>query len=83
MCSSDLYNSVPIMILDSLDLIYGSGVDIARLDFTTEKEEIKYIQEVYYDFARENIDISRARDIITDYRVDHDIINGHYFRGII
>ncbi len=80
---STIYNSVPIMILDSLDLIYGSGVDIARLDFTTEKEEIKYIQEVYYDFARENIDISRARDIITDYRVDHDITNGHYFRGII
>ena len=80
---STIYNSVPIMVLDSLDQIYSRGVDMARLDFTVESEDIKYIQEVFYDFAKENTDIERAKQIITDYRVDHDITNGHYFRGIL
>lgn len=80
---STIYNSVPIMVLDNLDEIYSSGVDIARLDFTVEDENIAYIQGVFYDFAKENIDLERAKQIISDYRVDHDITNGHYFRGIM
>lgn len=78
-----IYNSVPIMVLDNLESIYANGVNMARLDFTSEEEDIKYIQEVFYDFSRGNIDIERARDIITEYRIDHDITNGHYFRGIM
>lgn len=80
---STIYNSFPIMVLDSLDSIYSSGVDMARLDFTIENENVAYLQEVFYDFAKGNIDIERAKKIIADYRVDHDITNGHYFRGIM
>lgn len=81
--STTIYNSVPIMVLDNLESIYSSGVDMARLDFTTEKNDIRYIQEAFYDFSRGNIDIEKAREIISDYRIDHDITNGHYFRGIM
>lgn len=80
---STIYNSVPLMVLDSLNSIYDSGINMARLDFTVETENIKYLQEVFYDFANGIIDINRAREIITEYRVDHDITNGHYFRGIM
>ena len=80
---STIYNSVPIMVLDSLDSIYSSGVDMARLDFTVEDDNIAYIQDAFYDFAKGNIDVEEAKQIITDYRVDHDITNGHYFRGIM
>ncbi len=80
---STIYNSVPIMVLDNLDSIYSSGINMARLDFTTESENIRYMQEIFYDFAKNNIDIERAKEIINEYRVDHDITNGHYFRGIL
>ena len=36
-----IYNSVPLMILDSLDTIYDAGVYTIRLDFTLKKNSIK------------------------------------------
>ncbi len=78
-----IYNSVPLMVLDSLVSIYNSGVNMARLDFTVEKDNIKYIQEAFYDYAKNYIDDNRAKEIIADYRRDKDITNGHYFRGVL
>src|SRR5690606_11871002 len=52
---TSLYNSVPLFMLENLDKIYNSGVDTIRLDFTFEKEKIKDIQSIYYDFAKESI----------------------------
>ncbi|HZK33530.1 MAG TPA: DUF3656 domain-containing protein, partial [Tissierellaceae bacterium] len=80
---STIYNSVPVMVLDSLKSIYNSGVNMARLDFTVEKENINYIQEIFYNYAKGIIDDNKAKEILADYRYDNDITNGHYFRGVI
>lgn len=80
---STIYNSVPLMVLDSLESIYNSGVNMARLDFTVEKNNIKYIQEIFYNYAKNIIDRHRAKEILDDYRKDNDITNGHYFRGVL
>lgn len=80
---STIYNFAPLMVLDNLKEIYESGVDIARLDFTIEKDNIRYIQGVFYDYAKDIINDDIAKKIITEYRVDHNITKGHYFRGIM
>lgn len=78
-----IYNSVALMVLDNLDQIYNKGVDMIRLDFTFEKENIKAIQEVYYDYANGFIDDEEAKSFIDKYRYENDITRGHYFRGVI
>ncbi len=78
-----IYNSVPLMILDSLDTIYDAGVDTIRLDFTFEKNSIREIQEVYYDYANRNISKTNADKFLEEYRNKNDITRGHYFRGVI
>ena len=80
---STIYNSVPLMVLDSLKSIYNSGVNMARLDFTVEKDNIKFIQEIFYNYAKDIIDESKVKQILADYRYDNDITNGHYFRGVL
>ena len=78
-----IYNSVPLMVLDSLDTIYNVGVDTIRLDFTFEKNNIREIQEVYYDYAKGNISKRNAEKFLEEYRSKNHITKGHYFRGVI
>lgn len=78
-----IYNSVSLMVLDNLDQIYNNGVDMIRLDFTFEKENIKEIQEIYYDYANGFVNDQEVNDFIDKYRYENDITRGHYFRGVI
>ena len=78
-----IYNSVPLMILDSLDTIYDIGVDTIRLDFTFEKNNIREIQEIYYDYAKGIISKINVDKFLEEYRNKNDITRGHYFRGVI
>lgn len=80
---SNIYNSVPLMVLDSLKQIYNAGVSMARLDFTLESKNIKDIQRAYYDYSKGLIDDDEAREFIEIFRGDKSITNGHYFRGIM
>lgn len=80
---TSLYNSVPLFMLENLDKIYNSGVDTIRLDFTFEKEKIKDIQSIYYDFAKESISKDDAVQYFRKYRDESGITKGHYFRGVI
>ena len=78
-----IYNSVPLMILDNIDTIYDIGVDTVRLDFTFEKNNIREIQEIYYDYAKNKISKINANKFLEKYRSKNDITRGHYFRGVI
>lgn len=80
---TNIYNSVPIMVLDSLKQVRNSGISMARLDFTIETKGIKEIQRIYYDYSNGSIDDDEVRDFIEKYKENNNITRGHYFRGII
>ena len=80
---STIYNSVPLMVLDSLKQIYNTGISMARLDFTIETKGIKAIQRIHYDYSRGNIEEREVKEFFNKYKEDNNITNGHYFRGII
>ena len=77
-----LYNSVPLMVLDSLEAITNAGVDIIRLDFTNEME-IRDLQIVFYNYLNKNIDINQVNRFMEEFKQESFITNGHYFRGIL
>lgn len=81
--TTTIYNSVPLMILDSIDRVYNIGVDTIRLDFTFEKDGVREIQEVYYNYAKGILSIAERDKFIQDYRSKNKITKGHYFRGVI
>lgn len=81
--TTTIYNSVPLMVLDSLFKICNSGVDMVRLDFTFEKQNIKEIQEIYYDYVKGIVTEEEAMEYVKEYRNKNDITKGHYFRGVI
>ena len=78
-----LYNSVPIMILDDLEQIYKRKVNMIRLDFTVEKDDIRSLQEAYYDLAHGNIDNDEIENILMYHKEKTGITKGHYFRGVL
>lgn len=80
---TNIYNSVPLMVLDNLKQIYNSGISMARLDFTIESKGINDIQRAYYDYAKGLIDDNEAREYIDIFRENKSITNGHYFRGVM
>lgn len=81
--TTTIYNSVPLMVLDSIEQIYRSGVNMVRLDFTFEKENIKEIQEIYYDYAKGMVSEKEVMEYVEGYRKEREITKGHYFRGVI
>ena len=78
-----IYNSVPLMVLDSLHQIYNKGVNMLRLDFTFERERIEELQDIYYNYAKGVITKDEANKFINEYRDKNNITRGHYFRGVI
>lgn len=80
---SILYNSVPLYVLDNIDKIFSSGVNMVRLDFTKELNEISGIQNILHDYINNKIDIKDIKDFSDIFKQSNNITNGHYFRGIL
>ncbi|WMM23644.1 DUF3656 domain-containing protein [Tissierella sp. MB52-C2] len=80
---SNIYNSVPLLVIDSLKQIYNSGISMARLDFTIEEKGIKEIQSNFYDYANNRIDEKEAKEFLDKFKENKNITNGHYFRGVM
>ena len=78
-----IYNSVPLMVLEHIHQVFDCGIDMIRLDFTFEDENIREIQEIYYDYANNIIDYDMVEKYIKNYRSKKHITKGHYFRGVI
>lgn len=81
--TTTIYNSVPLMILDNIHQVYDNDIDMIRLDFTFEEENIREIQEIYYDYANKTISKDVVDKYINDYRNKNHITRGHYYRGVI
>lgn len=78
-----IYNSVPLMLLDSMDQIYSSGISTGRLDFTIETENIKEVQEAYYKYIKNIWNEKEAREFIERIKDNTEITKGHFFRGVV
>lgn len=81
--NTTIFNAVPIMVLDSLKSIARSGLSSFRLDFTIEKDNIRQIQAVYYDYIHSRIDEDEAVTFVEDFKKHTNITKGHYYRGIL
>jgi len=80
---SSIYNSVPLMVVDSLDKIFKSGLSMGRLDFTIERDKVREIQSIYYDHAKGIIGSDEVGEFLGTYKEINNITNGHFFRGVI
>lgn len=78
-----IYNSVPLMVLDSLETVYKAGVGTTRLDFTRETLDLKNIQTAFYDYANGLLNEVEVREFVERFRFNQKITNGHYFRGVM
>lgn len=81
--STTIYNSVALFVLDELKQIFTKGVSIARLDFTIEKDSIKEIQSIHYDYVKGLIGEDELKDYVSNFKSKKDITKGHFFRGVI
>ena len=79
---STIYNSVPIMVPDSIKAIEEKGISMLRLDFTIE-DKVHEIQRIYYDFLTNLIDRDTVEQFMNDYKKNNEITNGHFFRGVV
>ena len=79
---TNIYNSVPIMSLEALPKIRKAGVTNFRLNFTFENN-IKEIQDIYYDYLYNTIDEQEVNEFMKEYKKKHEVTNGHFFRGVL
>lgn len=80
--STIIYNSQPILIPEHIKKIYNNQVDMVRLEFTKE-DNIREIQDVYYDFANDKIDIDEVERKVDKLKTKEGITKGHFFRGVL
>ncbi len=80
---STIYNSVPLMVLDSLESIKNAGIDMFRLDFTNETAHIGSLQRAIYDYINGNMNLNEVEEFMKGFKQETFITNGHYFRGIL
>lgn len=76
-----IYNSVPLMVPESLNSIKEKGITLFKLDFTIE-DDIREIQSLYYDHLCGNMSRSEVDDFMKVYKLRNELTNGHYFRGV-
>lgn len=80
--STIIYNSQPMVIPEHLKKIYSNQVNMVRLEFTKENN-ISEIQNLYYDFANDNIDIDEVERRVEKLKTKEGITKGHFFRGVL
>lgn len=80
---STIYNSVPLMVLDSIKSILNSGISNIRLDFTWENENIHDIQSIYYDYINDLASKDDVNKFLENFKKHTNITKGHYYRGIL
>lgn len=80
---TNIYNSVPLMVLDDIKNIKLKDVNELRLDFIFEDERVGDILESYYGFLNEEISREEMRSFVEEIKDKGDITKGHFFRGIV
>lgn len=81
--STIIYNSQPLIVVEQINKIFSAGIDIVRLDFTIEKDNVKLIQELYYNYINDKIDINEMQKIANELKKKTGNTTGHFFRGVL
>ncbi|MFA5524187.1 MAG: U32 family peptidase [Tissierellales bacterium] len=81
--STVIYNSQPLIVVESANKIFSTGIDMMRLDFTIEKDNVKLIQELYYNFINDRIDNNEMQEIVNELKKKTGNTKGHFFRGVL
>ncbi|WP_352417805.1 U32 family peptidase [Proteiniborus sp.] len=81
--STIIYNSQPLMVVEYINKIFSAGIDMMRLDFTIEKDDIKLIQELYYNYINDKIDKDEMQKILSELKKKTGNTTGHFFRGVL
>lgn len=78
---TNIYNPVPIMILDDMDSLIDSGINDFRLDFSFEKASDEILNK-YVEVVNDEISIRESKEFVEKFK-GQGITKGHYFRGIL
>ncbi|WP_233242592.1 DUF3656 domain-containing U32 family peptidase [Sporanaerobacter acetigenes] len=78
-----IYNSVPLMVIEELNNIYDSGVNMIRIDYTFEEDDIYSIQEAFYEYIHGNLNERDLEMFLDFHRKNTGLTRGHYFRGVL
>jgi putative protease len=80
-CRSVIYNSKILCMIDHLEDIYNSGVNVFRLEFTFEEENfIREIVKAYIDII--DNDFEGNDSDMYERLINEGITKGHYLRGV-
>lgn len=78
-----IYNSVPLVVMEDLNTILDQGVDMVRLDFTFEDNDVSMIQDAYFDRLCGKMSRNELNQILDYFREKTGFTKGHYFRGVL
>lgn len=81
--STIIYNSQPLIVAEYIDKIFSAGIDMMRLDFTIEKDNIGFIQELYYEIAMNGIFQDEMKERLENIKKKTGNTTGHFFRGVL
>lgn len=82
-CRSTIYNSKVTCMLDNLYELNEVGIDVLRLDFTTESaNEVKEVLEAYIEVVQNNYKLGRKSTKLYDKLDKIGVTAGHYYKGV-
>lgn len=88
-CRTQILNSKKLILIEYMEKIAKSGIEILRLQFTNEdKNEIISIVKAYQEMLRmilngENGLVEEAKKLVDIYKDKGDFTKGHFSRGVI
>ncbi|MEF9991246.1 MAG: DUF3656 domain-containing protein [Peptostreptococcaceae bacterium] len=82
-CRTTIYNSKPICVLEDLNELKKSHINIFRIDFTFEENsEIKSIIEAFLETIENDLDITIKGKQLYKNLEKIGITTGHYYKGV-
>jgi U32 family peptidase len=82
-CRTTIYNSTTLCMLDDLITLHDIGIDVFRLDFTSEKsDEVDNILNAFTLTINNNFKICMEHKDVYDNLNKNGENTGHYYRGV-
>ena len=82
-CRTTIYNSKPLCILDNLDELFNTGVNIFRLDFTGEKDsEVREILSAYIEVIENDFRLGPKGSKLYTKLDEKGLTTGHFYKGV-
>ncbi len=82
-CRTTIYNSKPLCILDNLQELFNTGVNIFRLDFTGEKSsEINEILSAYIEVIENDFKLGAKGSKLYRKLDEKGLTTGHFYKGV-